>query len=104
MQVTKQRLLSLAALVRLDLAAGTDAAATEKYIDELVAYMNNAAAFIDTITRVDATATEPMYSPIELTAPLREDVAAPTANPDAILANAPEKHGTFFCVPPVIEG
>jgi len=35
--------------------------------------------------------------------PLREDEVTPGVSPEAALANAPERVGEFFAVPPVVE-
>jgi len=41
---------------------------------------------------------------IPLAAPMREDRAVPGIDPELALANAPERQGTAFVVPKVIDG
>jgi len=86
----------IAALARLSLA---DAEA-ERLAAELEAILG----YAEQLAALDTTGVEPTSHPVELATPLREDVPEPPLDPDLALANAPEREGSAFVVPKVIEG
>jgi aspartyl-tRNA(Asn)/glutamyl-tRNA(Gln) amidotransferase subunit C len=100
--VASQRILTradverIAALARLSVS---DAEA-ERLAGELEAIL----AYAEQLARVDTSEVEPTSHPIELPTPLREDVPEPALDPELALANAPEREGSAFVVPRVIEG
>jgi len=55
------------------------------------------------LQEVDTTGVEPMAHPLPVTNVLREDEPGPTFDPGTALANAPQREGSFFKVPPVLE-
>ena len=86
----------IAALARLSVS---DAEA-ERLAMELEAILR----YAEQLASVDTSEVEPTSHPIELATPLREDVPEPALDPELALANAPERDGSAFVVPKVIEG
>jgi aspartyl-tRNA(Asn)/glutamyl-tRNA(Gln) amidotransferase subunit C len=59
--------------------------------------------WIDLLNEADVAGVTPLSSGASIALRLREDKVTDGDMPDAILANAPEKHGRFFTVPKVVE-
>ena len=57
-----------------------------------------------TLSQVDTTDVEPTAHAVPLPTPLREDRAAAPLDPELAVANAPQREGSAFVVPKVIEG
>jgi aspartyl-tRNA(Asn)/glutamyl-tRNA(Gln) amidotransferase subunit C len=95
MKITKEEVLYVARLARLDL----DADAIDKFagqIDEILGY-------IDKLNQVDTEGIQPTSHAISLTNAFREDVERQHLDRDRALANAPEAEGGCFVVPKIIE-
>ena len=85
----------VAALARLSVS---DAEA-ERLARELEAILAQA----QQLAGVDTEGIPPTAHPVELPTPLRDDEPEPPLDPERALANAPEREGTAFVVPKVIE-
>jgi aspartyl-tRNA(Asn)/glutamyl-tRNA(Gln) amidotransferase subunit C len=75
--------------------------------DELVAMTAQLSAIVDYVNllqQVNTDGVEPMAHAIELSNVFREDTPAPSLPVDAVLANAPDRRGEFYAVPPVLGG
>lgn len=59
--------------------------------------------YVETLAAIDTEGVEPTSHAIPLATPLREDRAQPPLDPERALANAPERAGSAFAVPKVIE-
>jgi aspartyl-tRNA(Asn)/glutamyl-tRNA(Gln) amidotransferase subunit C len=88
-----ERIASLARLSVSDAEAG-------RLASELEAIL----AYAEQLAGLDTSGVEPTSHPIELPTPLRDDVPEPPLAPEVALANAPEREGSAFVVPKVIEG
>ena len=86
----------IAELARLSLA-DDEALRLASELEAILGYAEQLAA-------LDTTGVEPTSHPIELATPLREDVPEPPLDPELALSNAPEREGSAFVVPKVIEG
>jgi len=86
----------IAALARLSV---TDAEA-----DRLASELEAILAYAEQLSGLDTSEVEPTSHPIELPTPLRDDIPEPPLDPELALANAPERAGSAFVVPKVIEG
>lgn len=86
----------IAALARLSV---TDAEA-----DRLASELEAILAYAEQLSGLDTSEVEPTSHPIELPTPLRDDLPEPPLDPELALANAPERAGSAFVVPKVIEG
>ena len=93
---TRSDVERIAALARLSV---TDAEA-ERLASELEAIL----AHVEQLSGLDTSEVEPTSHPIELATPLRDDLPEPPLDPELALANAPEREGSAFVVPKVIEG
>lgn len=60
--------------------------------------------YIDRLGELDTAGVEPMYHVMELNNVFREDREVRRLAPEEVLANAPEREGTFFKVPKILEG
>jgi len=88
-----ERIAALARLALGDAEAGQLASELEAIL-----------GYAEQLSALETTGVEPTAHPIELETPLREDVAEPPLAPELALANAPEREGSAFVVPKVLEG
>ena len=94
MKITKEEVLYVAHLARLDL----DAESIEKFagqIDEILGY-------IEKLNQVDTRNIKPTSHAIFLTNAFREDKEGEHIKRELALANAPEKEDGSFVVPKVV--
>jgi aspartyl-tRNA(Asn)/glutamyl-tRNA(Gln) amidotransferase subunit C len=92
--LTKDTVQAISLLARLRL---TDA--------EITAFQTQLSSILDHFNEIEAIDTrgvEPLVTPVEISARLRDDKSEMTATPEQMLANAPEKSGHLFKVPPVV--
>lgn len=99
MPTSTDKIISIAKLVRLDLSTGSNA---EEQRTKIASQIDDVLAYMQKMNEVDTKDVEPMYSPLQEWASPRKDVASAGHNAEAVLANAPERHDTFFVVPPVL--
>jgi aspartyl-tRNA(Asn)/glutamyl-tRNA(Gln) amidotransferase subunit C len=93
--LTLEQVLKVAALARLELSG-----------DEPERFRGQLSAVLDAVTsleELDTSNVAPTSHAGELAAALREDAVVPSLDPARGLANAPEKSGTSFVVPRVLE-
>jgi aspartyl-tRNA(Asn)/glutamyl-tRNA(Gln) amidotransferase subunit C len=94
MQLPPEAIAHLAWLARLELGPD-EARRLRRDLDGILEYVRVLEEVATEGAAADADA-----SPAP---PLREDEAGPGVAPEAALANAPERVGEFFAVPPVVE-
>ena len=94
MKITKEEVIHVANLARLDL----DDASIEKFAGQIGTILE----YVDTLNRLDTTGVEPTSHAISLTNAFREDTHREHLDRDTALANAPEKEDGNFIVPKVI--
>lgn len=100
---SKERVLGIAKLSRLDLGAGLTPEEAEAKLTTFAGQFNNIVALMDTLSTVDTEGVEPLYWPLSAPAtPLREDVASRHNTRDELLRNAPEQDGQYFIVPRIV--
>lgn len=56
----------------------------------------------DEISNIDTQGIEPLITPSEIEYSTREDIAKQNYKAEDMVANAPEKQGNLFKVPPVV--
>ncbi len=95
MKITKDEVLYVADLARLDL----DEAAIETFAGQIGKILQ----YVDTLNEVDTRGIRPTSHAIFLTNAFREDDPKPHLEREQALANAPEKDDGSFIVPRVIE-
>jgi aspartyl-tRNA(Asn)/glutamyl-tRNA(Gln) amidotransferase subunit C len=94
MKISKEEVLYVAHLARLDL----DAESIEKFagqIDEILVY-------IEKLNQVDTAGIKPTSHAIFLTNAFREDKQREHLDRDRVLANAPEREDGCFVVPKIV--
>jgi aspartyl-tRNA(Asn)/glutamyl-tRNA(Gln) amidotransferase subunit C len=75
-------------------------------LPRLAGELNGILGWIEQLQAVDTEGVEPMAGGSPLAASgmrMREDAVTDGGIPDAVLANAPERHDAFFLVPKVVE-
>jgi aspartyl-tRNA(Asn)/glutamyl-tRNA(Gln) amidotransferase subunit C len=77
---------------------------TEAELARLEGQLNHILDQYAKLAEVDTDAIPPTAQTIELENILREDVAVPSMDPEAVLANAPARDGDFFVVPAILGG
>jgi aspartyl-tRNA(Asn)/glutamyl-tRNA(Gln) amidotransferase subunit C len=95
MKITKDVVEYVAHLARLDLEPGEIELYTLQ-LDRILQYM-------DALNTLDTENVEPTSHAVPLNCVLRGDEVRPSFETGASVQNAPEKKGSFFKVPPVIE-
>jgi aspartyl-tRNA(Asn)/glutamyl-tRNA(Gln) amidotransferase subunit C len=95
-RITRDEVNKVAALARLSLG---DVAA-----ERMASELDQILEYVQTLAQVDTTEVEPTAHPVPLPTPLREDRAVAPLDPELALANAPQREGSAFVVPKVIEG
>ena len=94
MNITKEGILHVANLARLDL----DEAAIGRFSEQIATIL----AYVDKLNQVETAGIAPTSHAISLTNAFREDTVRPHLEPEKALANAPEKEDGNFVVPKVI--
>lgn len=95
MAITEEDVRKIAKLARLRL----EPAEVTLYQSQLVKILDSMAE----LAQLDTAEVEPTVSVLGVTNVLREDVPRPFTAVDKLLKNAPQREGTFFKVPKVIE-
>jgi aspartyl-tRNA(Asn)/glutamyl-tRNA(Gln) amidotransferase subunit C len=95
MKITKDEVLYVADLARLDL----DEASIEKFAGQI----GNILEYVDKLNEVDTEGIRPTSHAISLTNAFREDEQRQSLDPEQALVNAPEKEDGNFVVPKIIE-
>ena len=95
MGLTKVEIERIARLARLELSEAEE--------EEFTRQINRILGFIERLNRVDTTGVEPTAHVVPLFNVFRSDQTEPSLDPEAALANAPERDGNFFKVPKVLE-
>ena len=94
MKITKQEVLHVARLARLDI----DDASVDKFAQQIDTILE----YVDTLQQVDTSGVNPTSHAISLTNAFREDSTPHHIDRDAALSNAPEKEDGYFIVPKVV--
>jgi aspartyl-tRNA(Asn)/glutamyl-tRNA(Gln) amidotransferase subunit C len=93
MAITKDDVLHVARLARLEL--------TEDEIERLREQLSAILEAVGKVSELDLDSVEPTSHPLQLANVWGEDEPRPSLPADEALANAPERDGDFFRVPPV---
>lgn len=94
MKITKDEVLYVADLARLDLDA--------VYIEKFSGQIGNVLEYVDKLNEVDTEGVRPTSHAISLTNAFREDEPRKHLTREQALANAPEEEEGHFVVPKVI--
>ena len=94
-RMTTAEAIRIADLARLELAPGE----AERLAAELEAILG----YVASLDAVDTSGVEPTVHVIPVATPLRDDVPVAPLDPVRAVANAPERDGTAFVVPKVLD-
>ena len=95
MKITKETVEYVAHLARLELEPQEIDLYT-KQLDDILTHM-------DSLNTLDTQGIEPTSHAIPVECMLREDAVKASFSPEDSTGNGPERIGTFFKVPPIIE-
>lgn len=95
MKMTKEEVLYVARLARLDLDAES--------IDMFAAQIDEILGYIEKLNHVDTKGIKATSHAISLTNAFRDDEQRPHLDREQVLANAPEKEEGCFVVPKIID-
>ena len=94
MKITKEEILYVANLARLEI----DATTIEKFVDQIGTVLE----YVDQLKGVDTEGVRPTSHAISRTNAFREDEQSGHLDPTEVLTNAPEKEDGSFIVPKVV--
>lgn len=94
MPISKEEVLKIANLARLDLSP----AEIEKYTTQLSAILD----YVQKLNELPIEGIEPTAHAVLVPTPFRADEVVPDQSQEKSLENAPEREGDFFKVPRVI--
>ena len=94
MKITKTEVLHVAQLARLEI--------DDADVDRFAGQIGTILEYVDTLKQVDTTGVPATSHAITLTNAFREDEEQDHLDPQAALANAPEKEDGAFVVPKVL--
>ena len=95
MKISVEEVERVAVLARLRLAPDEKARITQQ--------LNDILEYMDKLNQLDTARVEAFTQALNTGSALREDAVTNEPNPEALLANAPDRDGTFFKVPKIIE-
>lgn len=95
MKITKDTVEYVAHLARLEL--------DKDEIDLYTAQINSILDYMEALNTLDTKGIEPTSHPMPVSCVLRKDETTTSLAVDSSTQNAPEKKGSFFKVPPIIE-
>jgi aspartyl-tRNA(Asn)/glutamyl-tRNA(Gln) amidotransferase subunit C len=72
-------------------------------VPQLQAELNGILGWIEQLNEVDVEGVEPLTGAAQMALRMRSDVVDDGGDPEAVLANAPERAGPYFAVPKVVE-
>lgn len=93
--ITREEVERVAALARLSLSA--------EEAQRIVAELDTILGYVETLEGLATEGIEPTSHVLPVATPMREDRAAEPLDPQLAVANAPERSGSAFVVPRVLE-
>ena len=94
--ITRDEVERVAALARLLLS--------DEEAERMAAELDTILEYVETLGRLDTDGVEPTSHVLPVATPLRQDRPVAPLDPELAVANAPEREGSAFVVPKVIEG
>lgn len=95
-RITPEEVQYIAGLARLSLS--------EEEIEHMARDMDQILDYVATLEELDTQGIEPTAHAIPLGTPVRADEALAGMDPELAIGNAPQRAGTAFVVPKVIDG
>ena len=75
----------------------------DEAVPRLQGELNGILGWIEQLSEVDVEGVTPLTGGAQIALRMREDAVTDGGIPEKILANAPDRAGTFFAVPKVVE-
>ncbi len=75
----------------------------EEDLDGLAGELSRILDWVEQLDEVDTDGIDPMSSVAEVTLPARDDAVNDGADPERVLANAPDRVDDYYAVPKVVE-
>lgn len=75
----------------------------DEEVSRLAGELNGILGWIEQLNEVNVDGVEPLTGGAQIALRLREDAVTDGAYPEKVLANAPDRAGSFFSVPKVVE-
>ncbi len=94
MKISKEEIINVANLARLELDDGL--------VEKLTEQVGNILEYIDTLEEIDTDGVQPTTHAISLSNAFRDDIEKEQPGTEKALANAPEKEDGCFVVPKVV--
>ena len=94
MSITKENVLHVAGLARLELSEDE----VKKYETEL----NDVLKFMDKLNELDTDGVEPSTHVLDISNVFRDDVVEESFDVEDILSNAPDREDDYFKVPSIL--
>lgn len=94
-RIDERQVRHVAHLARLEL--------TDEQVDRLSVELSAILDYVAQLDRVDTEGVEPTAHPLPIRNVLRDDRVSTSLDPQSALANAPDREGTFFRVPKVLD-
>lgn len=95
MQISKEVVIHTAHLARIELQ--------DKELEKLSSQLQDILKFIDKISQLDTKDVLPTSHILPISNVLRDDEPAKSLSADKVIENAPQREGSFFAVPKVID-
>jgi aspartyl-tRNA(Asn)/glutamyl-tRNA(Gln) amidotransferase subunit C len=90
--ITREEVLHVAKLARLELSDDE----VDRFTEQLSAILEA----VDKVSELDLSDVEPTAHPLDVVNVWADDEPQPSLTVEEALANAPDRHGNFFKVPP----
>jgi aspartyl-tRNA(Asn)/glutamyl-tRNA(Gln) amidotransferase subunit C len=90
--ITREEVLHVAKLARLELSDDE----VDRFTEQLSAILEA----VDKVSELDLSDIEPTAHPLDVVNVWADDEPQPSLTVEEALANAPDRHGNFFKVPP----
>ncbi len=94
MKVSPEQVAKIATLARLRI--------DEDKLDAFAGQFNDILDYMDLLGQAETEGVEPLYSPVDAAARLREDKAESRYSREDLLAGAPSTDGSHFIVPKIV--
>ncbi len=94
MAITREEVLHVAKLARLEL--------TDEEVERLTAQLGAILEAVSKVSELDLSDVPPTSHPLELVNSWGEDEPRPSLSLDEAFANAPDREGDLFKVPPTV--
>ncbi len=76
---------------------------TDEQVDRLSVELSAILDYVAQLDRVNTEGVEPTAHPLPIRNVLRDDLVSTSLDPQIALGNAPDREGTFFRVPKVLD-